>query len=98
MDIENCVALVTGANRSLGKAYADALLAAGASRVYAGARDPASMTVTDQRFVPLKLDVTQEEDVNVAVRGCTDVNLLINNAGVMAPPKRVTRTALTPSA
>ncbi len=83
MEIKNCVALVTGANRGLGKAYTDALLAAGASKVYAAARDPASITNTDKRLVPLKLDVTQDRDVNAAATICTDVNLLINNAGIM---------------
>jgi len=81
MDIKNCVALVTGANRGLGKAYADALLAAGAAKVYAGARNPSS--ITDTRLVPIKLDVTQPEDVSAAAEACGDVNLLINNAGIM---------------
>jgi NAD(P)-dependent dehydrogenase (short-subunit alcohol dehydrogenase family) len=40
MELQGCVALVTGANRGLGKALLDALFAAGAGRVYAGARDP----------------------------------------------------------
>ena len=42
----------------------------------AGARDPASITVTDQRLVPLKLDVTQEEDVDAAVKACTFWNII----------------------
>jgi len=83
MDIRNSIALVTGANRGLGKAYTDALLAAGAAKVYAGARDPASVAVTDKRLAPLKLDVTQDGDVNTAAQVCSDVNLLINNAGIM---------------
>jgi NAD(P)-dependent dehydrogenase (short-subunit alcohol dehydrogenase family) len=83
MNIENSVALVTGANRGLGKAYTDALLAAGAAKVYAGARDPASVAITDTRLVPVKLDVTHDSDVQAAAAACTDVNLLINNAGIM---------------
>lgn len=83
MDIENSVALVTGANRGLGKAYVDALLAAGAAKVYAGARDPASVDITDARIVPIKLDVTSDGDVHAAAAACHDVNLLINNAGIM---------------
>src|SRR5580698_4484176 len=83
MNIENSVALVTGANRGLGKAYTDALLAAGAQKVYAGARDPASVAITDQRLVPVKLDVAQDGDVRAAAGACPDVSLLINNAGVM---------------
>jgi NAD(P)-dependent dehydrogenase (short-subunit alcohol dehydrogenase family) len=83
MDIENSIALVTGANRGLGRACADALLAGGAAKVYAGARDPASVAVTDKRLVPVKLDVTQDTDVHAAADSCADVNLLINNAGIM---------------
>src|ERR1700722_16963311 len=83
MNIENSVALVTGANRGLGKAYTDALLAAGAVKVYAGARDPSSVAITDARVIPVKLDVTQADDVNAAAEACADVNLVINNAGIM---------------
>src|SRR5579863_116835 len=83
MKIENSIALVTGANRGLGKAYTDALLAAGAAKIYAGARDPASVAVTDKRLVPVKLDVTQDTDVHAAADSCADVSLLINNAGIM---------------
>jgi NAD(P)-dependent dehydrogenase (short-subunit alcohol dehydrogenase family) len=83
MNIENSIALVTGANRGLGKAYTDALLAAGAAKVYAGARDPASVAIIDPRLVPLKIDVTKDADVHAAAQACDDVNLLINNAGIM---------------
>lgn len=83
MNIENSIALVTGANRGLGKAYTDALLAAGVAKVYTGARDPACVAITDSRLVPVKLDVTQDADVHAAATLCADVNLLINNAGIM---------------
>src|SRR5580692_7285158 len=83
MNIENSIALVTGANRGLGKAYTDALLGAGAAKVYAGARDPSSVAITDPRLVPVKLDVTQDGDVHAAAAACADVNLLINHAGIM---------------
>jgi NAD(P)-dependent dehydrogenase (short-subunit alcohol dehydrogenase family) len=83
MNIENSIALVTGANRGLGKAYTDVLLAAGAAKVYAGARDPTSVAISDPRMVPVKLDVTQASDVHAAATACADVNVLINNAGIM---------------
>jgi NAD(P)-dependent dehydrogenase (short-subunit alcohol dehydrogenase family) len=83
MKIENCIALVTGANRGLGKAYVDALLAAGAAKVYAGARDIASIGSTNDRVVSVRLDVTQEDQVRAAAQRCSDVTLLINNAGIM---------------
>ena len=81
MEIEGCTALVTGANRGLGKAYCEALLAAGAAKIYAGARDPA--TVTDPRLVSVKLDVTRPDEIAAAAERCGDVTLLINNAGAM---------------
>lgn len=83
MNIENCVALVTGANRGIGRAFVEALLAAGATKVYAGARDPRKVVVTDDRVVPLELDVTDAAEVDAAVEGCPDVSLLVNNAGIM---------------
>jgi len=57
--------------------------AAGAKKVYAGARDPLSVGVTDDRIVPVKLDITLEGQVLAAAEACSDVDLLINNAGIM---------------
>jgi NAD(P)-dependent dehydrogenase (short-subunit alcohol dehydrogenase family) len=81
--IEGVTALVTGANRGLGKAFAQALLARGAAKVYAGARDPGTVDVTDTRLVPVRLDITNPDDVAAAAQSCVDVSLVINNAGVM---------------
>jgi NAD(P)-dependent dehydrogenase (short-subunit alcohol dehydrogenase family) len=80
MKIAGSVALVTGANRGLGLAFARALLERGATKVYAGARDPASVTLP--RVVPIRLDVTKDDDATAAARQASDVTLLINNAGV----------------
>jgi len=86
MDIEGSVALVTGANRGLGRAFAEGLIAAGAAKVYAGVRDPA--TVTDPNLIPIALDVTDAEQVARAAAELQDVTLVINNAGVasLSPP------------
>jgi NAD(P)-dependent dehydrogenase (short-subunit alcohol dehydrogenase family) len=73
MKIEGCAALVTGANRGLGKAYADALLAAGGAKVYAGARDIS--LITDKRLIPVKLDITAPSDVAAAAKSCEGVRL-----------------------
>jgi NAD(P)-dependent dehydrogenase (short-subunit alcohol dehydrogenase family) len=81
MKIEGCVALVTGANRGLGRAYVEALQAAGAAKIYAGARQP--FDVIDSRVIPIRLDVTAQADVESAAKRCQDVNILINNAGAM---------------
>jgi NAD(P)-dependent dehydrogenase (short-subunit alcohol dehydrogenase family) len=80
MHIEGSVALVTGANRGLGAAYARALLQRGAAKVYAGARRPE--TITDPRLVPVRLDVTDRASIDEAARLARDVTLVINNAGV----------------
>lgn len=89
MKIENTIALVTGANRGVGRDYVRQLLAGGAAKVYAGARDPAKLAETrafnPARVVPLKLDVTRTEDIEVAVRAAGDVTLLVNNAGHLSP-------------
>ena len=81
--IEGITALVTGANRGLGKAFTQALLDRGAAKVYAGARDPSTVEVTDARVVPVRLDIPSPGDVAAAARDCTDVSLVINNAGAM---------------
>jgi NAD(P)-dependent dehydrogenase (short-subunit alcohol dehydrogenase family) len=80
MEIRGSVALVTGANRGIGHAFARALLDHGATKVYAGARDPAS--VKDADLTPLRLDVTKPEEVDAAAAAAGDVTLVINNAGV----------------
>lgn len=82
MKIEGCVALVTGANRGLGEAFASALLAAGAAKVYAGARRPDSVRIAGVQ--PVKLDITNVDDIETAAAHCNDVTLLINNAAIAA--------------
>lgn len=86
MQINNAVAFVTGANRGIGRSLVEHLLDRGARRVYAAARDTrplATFVARDsKRIVTLRLDITHDEDVQAAVRAASDVNLLINNAGV----------------
>jgi NAD(P)-dependent dehydrogenase (short-subunit alcohol dehydrogenase family) len=80
MNIRNAVFLVTGANRGLGKSLVQQLLAAGAKKVYAAARDPASITLPGVEAV--KLDVTNADDVARAAAQLKDVSVVINNAGI----------------
>jgi NAD(P)-dependent dehydrogenase (short-subunit alcohol dehydrogenase family) len=80
MKISNSVALVTGANRGIGLVFTRELLARGARKVYAGARDPS--TITQPGVEAIRLDVTKPEEVAAAARRAGDVTLLINNAGV----------------
>lgn len=81
MKIENAVVLVTGANRGLGRAFAQAALARGARKVYAAARDPATLQDLPG-VVPLRLDVTRAADVARVAAECGDVTVLVNNAGI----------------
>lgn len=81
MNIEGSVVLVTGANRGLGAEYVRQLLDRGAAKVYAGARKPE--TVTTDGAIPLQLDVTSPSDIQDAVAQCSDLTMLINNAGVV---------------
>jgi NAD(P)-dependent dehydrogenase (short-subunit alcohol dehydrogenase family) len=79
MTVHGSVALVTGSNRGLGDSLVRALLDAGASKVYAAARDPKK--VTAKGAVPIALDVTDPDSVRAAAEQAQDVTLLINNAG-----------------
>lgn len=83
MKIENSVVLVTGANRGIGLAFAQALLARGARKVYAAARNPASVTLPGVEA--LQLDVTNPQEIADAVKKASDVTLVINNAGIAQP-------------
>ncbi|MGO4504978.1 MULTISPECIES: SDR family oxidoreductase [unclassified Dyella] len=80
MKIQGSTVFITGANRGLGLAFAKAVLAAGARKVYAAARDPS--TVTLPGVVPVKLDVTNPQDVAAAAKLAADVDIVINNAGI----------------
>ncbi len=79
MEIKGSVALVTGANRGLGRRFAAALLERGAAKVYAAARNPESVDLPG--VIPIRLDVTDPESVRAAAEVASDVTLLVNNAG-----------------
>jgi NAD(P)-dependent dehydrogenase (short-subunit alcohol dehydrogenase family) len=78
-NIEHITALVSGANRGLGRQFAQQLVARGA-KVYAGARRPE--TVDLPGVFPIQLDITDPESVRRATELAGDVNVLVNNAGV----------------
>ena len=80
MHISGSIALVTGANRGLGRQFAVQLLERGAAKVYATARRPELITIPG--VVTLPLDITDAASVAAAAAAADDVNLLVNNAGV----------------
>jgi NAD(P)-dependent dehydrogenase (short-subunit alcohol dehydrogenase family) len=87
MNLQESVALVTGANRGIGKAFVEALVQAGASRIYVTARSIDTLkevvAIAPERIIPLTLDVTNPAQVDAAAQIAQDVSLLINNAGVL---------------
>jgi NAD(P)-dependent dehydrogenase (short-subunit alcohol dehydrogenase family) len=82
--IEGTVALVTGANRGIGRALTEALLSRGVRKVYATARNPEALrALRDERLVSLRLDVTDMDQIRAAGEAASDVELVFNNAGVV---------------
>ena len=80
MTIADKTVLVTGANRGIGQALVTEALARGASRVYAGTRQP--LTHPDARVTPLTLDVTSAAQIQAAAEAVGSLDILINNAGI----------------
>jgi NAD(P)-dependent dehydrogenase (short-subunit alcohol dehydrogenase family) len=80
MTIADKTVLVTGANRGIGRALVEEALRRGATRVYAGTRQP--MTHPDPRVRALSLDVTDAAQIQRAVDDVESVDILVNNAGV----------------
>src|SRR4029077_18029950 len=72
---------LAGANGGLSKSCADTQLARGAKKVYAAVRDVT--TATDPRVVPIQLDVTDPERIAAVARELDDVQVVVNNAGVL---------------
>ncbi len=88
MDIQGSVAFVTGCNRGIGRELVTALVAAGAAKVYASARNVEALTdlaaAHGGRVEVLALDINDHDAVADVAKKCGDVTLLINNAGVNA--------------
>jgi NAD(P)-dependent dehydrogenase (short-subunit alcohol dehydrogenase family) len=88
MTIQNSVVLVTGANRGIGQAYVKALVEAGAQKIYATARELSSLdetvAIAPDKIIPLALDITNSSQIKKIAQQTTDVEILLNNAGVIS--------------
>jgi NAD(P)-dependent dehydrogenase (short-subunit alcohol dehydrogenase family) len=91
MTITDKTILVTGANRGIGQALVNEALKRGASRVYAGTRQPS--VHPDRRVTPVTLDVTDPAQIRAAVEQVESLDVLINNAGISLPDDLSERAA-----
>lgn len=79
MQLNNAVVLVTGANRGIGAEFVAQLKQRGASKIYAASRDGA---IDVDGVEPIKLDITDPAQIHAAAAAASDVQVLINNAGI----------------
>jgi NAD(P)-dependent dehydrogenase (short-subunit alcohol dehydrogenase family) len=91
MTVTDKTILVTGANRGIGQALVEEALKRGASRVYAGTRQP--IVHPDRRVTPVTLDVTDPAQIRAAVEQVKSLDILINNAGISLPDDLSDRAA-----
>ncbi|AWV98302.1 SDR family oxidoreductase [Arcticibacterium luteifluviistationis] len=84
--IENKVALITGANRGIGKAITESFLNHGAKKVYLAVRDVNSTKALEEKYgdkvVTLQADLTNQASINALAEAAKDVDIVVNNAGI----------------
>lgn len=80
MQLDNAVVLVTGANRGIGAAFVEELKQRGAAKIYAASRRASSVDLDGVE--PIQLDVTDPARIQQVAAQASDVQVLINNAGI----------------
>ena len=84
MNFNQASVFVTGTNRGIGRAFLDELQEKGVKRIYAAARRTEDLgDVAGDLIVPVKLDITDLEQVKAAAELASDATVLINNAGIL---------------
>lgn len=87
IDPKGKVALVTGANRGIGKAIVESLFNAGVAKLYAAVRNPDSASELvagyGDKLVVLTVDMAKPETIKAAAEAAGDVEIVINNAGIL---------------
>jgi len=85
--IKGHTAIVTGANRGIGKAIVEEFLQAGAAKIYIAARDLETLnplqTQYGDRVTPIHIDLNKPDTIVAAASVATDVDVVVNNAGML---------------
>jgi NAD(P)-dependent dehydrogenase (short-subunit alcohol dehydrogenase family) len=86
-DIKGKTALVTGANRGIGRVIVETFLNHGAEKVYAAVRTLGSASPLVQKYgdriVPVQVDLDKPETIAAAAKTAKDIQVVVNNAGVL---------------
>ena len=87
INVENKTILVTGANRGIGKSIVESMIENGAAKVYAAVRNlDSAQPLVDahgDKVSPIQIDLGQPDTITAAANQATDVDVVINNAGVL---------------
>lgn len=87
IDVKDKVAIVTGANRGIGKAIVESFLEAGAAKVYLAVRNPSSaqalVDAYGDKVAVLQVDLSKPETISAAASAASDVDVVVNNAGIL---------------
>jgi len=87
IDIKNKIALVTGANRGIGKAIVESFVQHGAKKVYLAVRNLSTVdelvSQYDELVVPVYVDLAKPHTITELARLTGDVDIVVNNAGIL---------------